>query len=372
MQNTDDLKFMQDNDRTNLVINSDHSTLPRYEQIKRGILDHIKRNGLKASDRIPTEAELCRTYGWSRQTIGRALNELAIEGVLTRVRGSGTYVAEKKLPARPLRIMVCDYNLKGEGEYHGPIFAGIRQAAGQTKFDVAYYHDKNIPSAEDIIGMDVDGVLIHAPNLEDIPTLMQLKETGRPLVVMAIRSRFGNLTTVSTDNINGMKQAVKHLISRGHKRIAFVSQGLTSGDVQDRITGLNQSCFEAGIAVDPSYMLIFDKICGSMVLESWFDSLSVKPTAIICSALLAFPIQQMLWNRNMRVPKDISMIVTDDSELFKNCTPKLTVLCQPLFEMGSQSINKLIKILRNEDNGQAVILPIQLIERESVASPPTG
>jgi GntR family transcriptional regulator of arabinose operon len=349
--------------------NSNQITLPRYEQIKLGILDHIKRNGLKPSDRIPTEAELCRAYGWSRQTIGRAMNELEMEGVLTRIRGSGTYVAEKKQPSRPWRIMVCDINLKEKGDYHGPIFAGIRQAAGESKLDVACFHDSLIPQASDIVNLDADGILIHSPNLEDIPTLMRLKETGKPFVVMAIRSRFGGITTVSTDNITGMKQAVKYLIEKGHKRIAFVSQGLTSGDVQDRIAGLNQAGFEAGIPIDPSCMLVFERNYGLQVLESWFDSLSVKPTAIICSAMLAFPIQQMLWNRKLRIPNDVSMIVTDDSELFRNCEPRLTVLSQPLFEMGARSVAKLLKMLRDEDNGQSEILPMELIVRESVVPP---
>jgi GntR family histidine utilization transcriptional repressor len=69
--------------------------VPHYERINKRIVEHIGSNGLKAGDRLPTEAKLCTQFGLSRQTIGRALNELTTEGVLARIRGSGTYVAEK-------------------------------------------------------------------------------------------------------------------------------------------------------------------------------------------------------------------------------------------------------------------------------------
>jgi DNA-binding LacI/PurR family transcriptional regulator len=169
--------------------------------------------------------------------------------------------------------------------------------------------------------------------------------------------------------MNGTKQAVKYLISQGHKRIAFATQGLTSSDVQERLTGFHQAFFEAGLPVDPSCLLVFDKLFGISVLESWLDTLAPQPTAILCSASLAFPIQQMLWNRHLQIPTDVSIIVTDDSDLFRNCTPKLTVLRQPLYEMGCRSLNKLIKMLRGEDSGQPEILPMEFIVRESVAPP---
>jgi LacI family transcriptional regulator len=305
----------------------------------------------------------------SRQTIGRALNELAMEGVLMRIRGSGTYVAEKKPLNRPMRIMICDIHLKGEGEYNGPIFAGIRKAAGEEKLDVNYYHDAMIPKPEEISGPETDGVLIQSPNIEDIPTLLQLRETGKPIVAMALRSRFGSLTSVCTDNMNGMKQAVRYLIDQGHRRIAFASQGLTSSDVQERLAGFHQAFFEAGLPVDPSYLLVFDKLFGMPVLESWFDTLQPRPTAILCSVSLIFPLQQILWSRHLQIPKDVSMIVTDDSHLFQNCVPKLTAISQPLFEMGYRSLNKLVRMLRGEDKGQPEVLPMEFIIRDSVAPP---
>jgi DNA-binding LacI/PurR family transcriptional regulator len=354
-----------DND-TNLPVSPD-APLPRYEQIKKAIINYIQQYDLKPKDKLPTEAELCRQFGWSRPTISRALNELAMEGILTRIQGSGTYVAEKKIPDRPFRIMISNIALKSQSEYSAPIFAGIREVAAQEGLDIQYYQDAAFPDPENVIKSNVDGILILAPNVEDMPSILKLKETGKPVVAMAHRSRFGLVTTICTDNYDGLRQAVNYLAGLGHRRIALVTPGINSSDVQERIMGFNQACFEAGIRVDPAYLLLFSSQINSSVLEAWLDSLSSRPTAIICNNGLAFPIQHLLWSRNLKVPQDISLIVTDDSELFQNCVPELTVIRQPLKEMGRQSLLKLLQILHGQDQGKPEVLPNELIIRNSCA-----
>jgi DNA-binding LacI/PurR family transcriptional regulator len=129
--------------------------------------------------------------------------------------------------------------------------------------------------------------------------------------------------------------------------------------------GFHQGCFEAGIAVDPTYILLFVHQIGGSVLEAWFDNLPALPTAIICNSSTAFPIQHLLWNRNLKVPQDISLIVTDDSELFQNCVPELTVIRQSLKEMGRRSLIKLLGMLRGQDTGKPEVVPNELIVRNS-------
>jgi DNA-binding LacI/PurR family transcriptional regulator len=352
-------------DSKNSTDKPSEAALPRYEQTKKAMLDYIQQNQLMPGDKLPTEADLCRQFGWSRPTIGRALNELAQEGILTRVQGSGTYVAEKKALERPFRIMISDIALSPENAYSGPIFAGIREIAAQEGIDIAYYHEVAIPSPEAILNSNADGVLLLAPQVEDIPTILKLKETGKAVVAMALRSRFGGIATVCTDNLGGMKQAVKYLTTLGHRRIALITPGLTSSDVQERIMGFNQGCFEAGIQVDPSYLLIFVNQIGNSVLEAWFNHLTQPPTAIICNGSLAFPIQHLLWSRNLKIPENISLIVTDDSEMFQNCVPELTVIRQPLKEMGRRSLTKLLEILRGQDQCDPEVIPSELIIRNS-------
>ncbi|MBI4260487.1 MAG: GntR family transcriptional regulator [Actinobacteria bacterium] len=76
--------------------------LPLYFQLREALLSEIRDRGLRPGDRLPTEAAMERRYGVSRSTIRQALNELAVEGMVRRIQGKGTFVAEPKIRHVPL------------------------------------------------------------------------------------------------------------------------------------------------------------------------------------------------------------------------------------------------------------------------------
>src|SRR5207248_2564443 len=76
----------------------------RYLQVKDFILERIAGGALRAGERVPSENELTRTLTVSRMTANRALRELAADGVLIRVAGVGTFVAEQRVHAHPLEV----------------------------------------------------------------------------------------------------------------------------------------------------------------------------------------------------------------------------------------------------------------------------
>ena len=69
-------------------------SLPAYEQVKAFIKAQINHGRLRPGDAVPSEAVLQQQFGLSRMTVNRAMTELAAEGLLTRIRGSGTVVAQ--------------------------------------------------------------------------------------------------------------------------------------------------------------------------------------------------------------------------------------------------------------------------------------
>ena len=67
---------------------------PLYARVKTYIVEQIRSGALKAGSRVPSENELVESFGISRMTANRALNELTTEGMLARVPGVGTFVKE--------------------------------------------------------------------------------------------------------------------------------------------------------------------------------------------------------------------------------------------------------------------------------------
>ncbi|AKH62068.1 histidine utilization repressor [Photorhabdus thracensis] len=69
---------------------------PLYARVKQSIIEKIYTGEWKSNDRVPSEAELVKQFNCSRMTANRALRELTAEGLLVRLQGVGSFVAEPK------------------------------------------------------------------------------------------------------------------------------------------------------------------------------------------------------------------------------------------------------------------------------------
>src|SRR5437667_6938085 len=65
---------------------------PKYQRVFDALQRDIRSGRLKAGDRLPSEAELERLFGTSRITVGRAVRDLQLAGLVERRAGSGSYV----------------------------------------------------------------------------------------------------------------------------------------------------------------------------------------------------------------------------------------------------------------------------------------
>ena len=87
----------------------------RYYQVKQHVLERIGAGTLRAGERVPSENELVRALAVSRMTANRALKELTAEGVLVRIAGVGTFVAEQRVHAHPLEVRNIADEIRARG-----------------------------------------------------------------------------------------------------------------------------------------------------------------------------------------------------------------------------------------------------------------
>lgn len=92
--------------------------VPVYEQVKAYIKGHISRGDWRPGDPVPSESALMTQFGVSRMTVNRALRELAGEGLVTRVQGSGTRVAELHRISSRLTIRDIHEEITERGHVH--------------------------------------------------------------------------------------------------------------------------------------------------------------------------------------------------------------------------------------------------------------
>jgi GntR family histidine utilization transcriptional repressor len=94
------------------------TAVPVFQRIKDHLLAEIQAGTWREGDVIPSEQELAKQFNVSRMTVNRAVRELTAEQVLTRVQGSGTYVAQRKYQATLVEIKSIADEVRARGHVH--------------------------------------------------------------------------------------------------------------------------------------------------------------------------------------------------------------------------------------------------------------
>ena len=94
------------------------SAQPLYEQVKTYVTDRIRSGAWRPGARVLSEHEFVRELGVSRMTANRALRELVTAGVLSRVAGLGTFVADLPAAGQPLEIRNVAADIRDRGHVH--------------------------------------------------------------------------------------------------------------------------------------------------------------------------------------------------------------------------------------------------------------
>ena len=93
-------------------------TLPAYEQVKAFVKAKINSGAWRAGDAVPSETALQQQFGLSRMTVNRAVKELAVEGLVQRVQGSGTVVAQLHRISSTLALRDIQEEIQERGHVH--------------------------------------------------------------------------------------------------------------------------------------------------------------------------------------------------------------------------------------------------------------
>lgn len=109
------------------------AAVPAFQRIKDFVLQQIQSGQWQQGDAIPSEAALVRQFNVSRMTVNRALRELSDEQTLTRVQGSGTFVAQQKYQSTLVQLRNIADEIAARGHRH----RGELQKLERCKVDAA-------------------------------------------------------------------------------------------------------------------------------------------------------------------------------------------------------------------------------------------
>jgi DNA-binding LacI/PurR family transcriptional regulator len=364
-----------------------------YRRIQAATRVRIANGDWGAGQRIPNRAQLCKEFGTTRVTLDKAIQGLVAEGVLRSVAGIGTFVSlPEEVVARTLRVGVVmasdtirpvDTSGYNDNFYFGPLFQGIRDAVSGEVVDSVFAHLPHTEYLRFCRDAALDGLILIAPGSEQIPAFHSLRQEGIYFVAVGISSIDrvdAEIPCQDTDNRQGARDVVRHLLGLGHRDITIVTAVTTISNYNDRLQGFRQAFAEAGVALDPRNVVLMSEQKAEryeQYMDDWLTrarAAGTVPTAVfVCDYLMVLTLLRVLRRHNLRVPEDISLVGFDDPLSAEYLTPSLTTVRQPIYQMGRRAGERLLAGIRE---GRPLrggeLLRTELIVRESTASAPAA
>ncbi len=264
-----------------------------------------------------------------------------------------------------------------------PIFARVLMAIEQRAYEMGYdlilTHTHNLPEREEhciyrLLARRVDGVFISPVYRlsSEARAFQELQQRGTPVVILGHTTPFcSQFVNVEADDVQASASLTRHLLSLGHRRIAFLSGPLAAPWTQERIEGYRRALREHDI--EPDDNLVFQ--AGRTVedgIQATRQMIAEKCDATAVQAvndLVAVGCMRVLIERGLQIPDDVSVTGFGNLLISENAPRPLTTARQPKFTLGMAAMDTMLALL-NHQSPLPRRLPAELLIRQSTGTAP--
>lgn len=325
--------------------------------------------------------DVAREAGVSIATVSKVIND---KGKISQERRKEIFSIMEKLQYRPSVIASA---LTGKHTFTlgllipdiaNPFFAEVARAVEDRGHQLGYSviicstdnKDERIQQYISILKQkQVDGIMIgtgmeNNDILRDISSVMPVVVIGREVPDIPVH-------TVVADDWHGGSEAAAHLLRLGHRRMGILTESLKIISSRERLLGFRQTLEEAGIELHGDAV----KTCNYRMEDGKRQAVELlrsddRPTALFCcNDLLAVGALQAAKELGIPVPSELSIISFDNTILASVTDPPLTSIAQPMEQLGSVSVDLLLKEFEEvQEVKQRIALRTELIVRHSTAA----
>jgi LacI family transcriptional regulator len=328
--------------------------------------------------------DIANEVGVSRPTVSLVLNSRNTNVRISDSTRDEVHAAAKRLGYRPNElarsVKTGKTNIVGfiggtEGGYVMDTISGISQTLQQRGYLLKLFSlsgNDDFPTiARQCIEQMLCGVICRALSESQ---LQQLHDELSPLniPVILVDNSFSHdwCARVVSDDVEGVKLAVRHLANLGHKRIGHLTVENTDGFAAMRKTGFIEGMQEGGLTVSEknvAYVNNFHEITDAFCAALDRFHHKFKPSAIVCSSdPLAMKAELWAFRRGIKIPDDLSITGYADLDYSQVTCPPLTKIAQPFRRMGQRATEKLMEMIEKTKIKQTdELLSVELIIRES-------
>lgn len=328
---------------------------------------------------LPTKATLemvAAAAGVSPSTVSRILNgtavvsedkRQAVDEAISRLGFVPNPVARGLAGGRTLSVGVVTQAI--DSPFYGGALRGIEDVLGRAGYSPLFVSGHWNAAQESrcidtLRSRRVDGIIVLTGRLSDIA--LSAVAQSLPVVVTGRSLRAPGLSSLHFDNFEGGRLATHHLLSLGHRRIAFISGDPRHPDAMERLRGYRSSLKTAGVAFDPALVVpgSYTEDSGRVAVERLLDSRESFTAIFAANDQMAFGAALTLHRRHLHVPGDVSLVGFDDLQSAVYSIPPLSTVHHPVYELGQQAAGAMLQLLAGE-TPTAELPPPRFIVRES-------
>ena len=262
-------------------------------------------------------------------------------------------------------------------DIENPFFATAARALSDTLESEGYTillanSDEDLEREERLVeafrARRVDGLVVVPSVATKTPHLSDLVSADLPLVLFDRPVRGLKADVVLVDNKEGAKTAVEHLLRLGHRRIGLVSDPPEISSSGERIAGYRAAHEQAGIPVDERLVVL----TGSTQADGYRGAKELlgrakRPSAIFtANNMMSVGTLLALRDLALQVPRDVAMVGFDDLEWTTLIEPALTVVRQPVHDIGRHAGTRVLARMNGDRSApRRIRLPTEFIVRGS-------
>lgn len=354
------------------------------------------------SDRIDhaTLTDVARTAGVSRATAARALGGYGSVSVEARERVQAAAAELRYQPNAVARSMITGTTgtlgaviSDIELGFFAQAVRGITDAANAEGFEVIVANTDEDPVKERaavrvLVSKRVDGLIVAPAAPAETAHLEDALDHGVPVVLLDRGSASPRFDSVVVDNERAAMKAVTLLVRLGHRRIAILIEGATARSASELRAGpmprgvMTSALREAGwaAALRAAHIPVTD----ALIRRSTYDRQQARaaasaalaepdpPTAFLATdEIMTLGTLDAILGAGLRIPEDVSLIGFDDVPWTTLVRPPLTVVAQPVRELGATATHRVLaRIAGAVGPPEETVLPTSLITRGSTGPPP--
>lgn len=274
-----------------------------------------------------------------------------------------------------------------ENPHFGLATRGITDTAKKAGFNVILINtDEDLAAEVDavqvLLDKRVDGFIVAPASSLNTAHLQRVQDARRPLVLLDRGAAGLEAQALAVDMTDMAYESTKYLLEAGHRRIAFISTIKTDGpfadgmvldssQITERLDGMGRALREEGL-----------DLTGDLVRLNAGDAQSIRnitrevllmadpATAVVASdSLIALSVIEAIQELGLSIPDDVSFLMYDDFAWTRLTTPPLTVIAQPVYDMGAAAASALIRQIEGRKPAAAPELAARLVKRGSVGAP---